>query len=155
MPRSLADMLGREAADDMQGSLIELSKKIQSSPPYQPEPNSQPLGAGTGAPPRVIVRALMISPFGAPGGATLVVEPSRASRIATFTAPLVGFSIFIGDAGVKVGDFSLPPGLPYDIPLPGFQELYAVTDAPVLLSLKMVISPILVGDLERSYGAGP
>ncbi len=106
------------------------------------------LGAHTGAPPRTVVRAVQILPGGTP---TQIVFQTRENRIITMTAPFVGFSIFIGDSGVQAADFSLPPGLPFDLPIPGFQELYAVSNAPVLLSLKLVISPMLIGDRERRY----
>lgn len=115
-----------------------------------PAPNSEPLGARTGAPVRTALKSVQVAPAGGPSGSTLVVEPTRESRVITFVAPLVDFSIFIGDAGVQPGGgLSLPPGLPYDIVLPGLQPLYAVTNAPVYLSLRVQIAPILIGDNQR------
>lgn len=135
------------------GPIIEAYKKVDGPPPYHPEPNSAPLGALTGAPPRTVVKSIMVLPGTEP---TLIAEETRNSRIVQLTAPLVGFTIFVGDAGVNtMNGLSLPLGLAYDIPLPGFQPLYAVTDSPVLLRMNVVISSILVGDIERAYGRGP
>jgi hypothetical protein len=115
------------------------------------QPNAQPLGALTGAPPPTVIKVVQILPATALGAPTLIVPPTRDSRVVSLLAPFVGFSIFIGKSGVKVGDLSLPPGLPWDIVLPGFDEMYAVTDAPVFLPLRVQIASILIGDRERRY----
>lgn len=127
-----------------------------------PNPNSQvgsePLGNLTGAPPWVSFRTYQIIPESglvANQGPTLVVPADRASRLITFTAPAVGFSIFIGDAGVRgnpgVSGLALPAGIAYQIPIPGNQTVYAITDAPVFLTLRVQIGPLLIGDRERVY----
>jgi hypothetical protein len=112
-------------------------------------PGAEVLGSETGAPPRSTFKEYAVKPFGLPPPSR-VVDASRASRVATFTAPAVGFTIFIGDAGVQPGQGTrLPPGLPYDIVIPGFQEIFAVTDAPVFLQLQVQVAPLLIGDRER------
>jgi hypothetical protein len=127
-----------------------------------PNPNAQvgsePLGNLTGAPPWVTFRTYQIIPevgLANNGGPTLVVPSERASRLVTFTAPLVGFTIFIGDSGVRANPggsgLALPAGLPYQIPIPGNQTVHAITDAPVFLTLRVQIGPLLAGDRERVY----
>lgn len=130
--------------------------------PQRPQDGQQigtaPLGISTGAPPWVRFRTYLVTPNAAiaqNSGPTLVVPGDRASRLVSFTAPLVGFSIFVGDSGVRAdpggSGLALPPGLTYQIPIPGNQEIYAVTDSPVFLPLRVQIGPLLVGDRERMY----
>lgn len=137
--RSAADILGRP-----------YESIAAASPQTEPgvQPNSAPLGSLTGAPPPTQMRTLQVSPGTTP---ILVVPPERASRVITLTAPFVGFSIYVGGSGVKTTDHALTPGLPYDVVLPGNQELYAVTDAPVSLTLRLQIAPVLTGDRERKF----
>jgi len=130
------------------GQLIDAGLGTVSSG-AQPAPNSEPLGARTGAPVRTALKVVQVAPSGSPGGTTLVVEPTRESRVLTFVAPNVDFSIFIGDAGVQPSGLGLPPGLPYDMVVPGLQPVYATTDAPVFLALRVQIAPILMGDTQR------
>jgi hypothetical protein len=86
-------------------------------------------------------------------GPTLVVSPDRASRLVIFTAPLVGFSIFIGPAGVRTdpggSGMALVPSLPYECVIPGGQEIYALTDSPIAIPLRVQEAPLLIGDRER------
>jgi len=113
---------------------------------------AEALGSLTGAPPRATLLTLLVGPRVSGRQPTQVVDTARASRVATFTAPLVGFSIWIGDSGVQVGQgLQLPAGLPYDIVIPGYQEVFAITDAPTLLPLKVQTAPLLIGDRERRY----
>lgn len=124
---------------------------------------SRPLGYRTGAPPRTRLRSVQIIPYTAVGRviqghaqeATQIVDPDTASRVAILTAPFVGFSVYVGDqTGVRPTDMALPPGLPYEVVLIGGQALYAVTDAPVYLNLRVQIACILIGDRERISGDG-
>lgn len=115
--------------------------------------NSIPLGALTGAPPPTQLRHYDVMPASSIGingqTPTLVALGDLASRVVTFTAPLCGFSIYIGGSGVRTVDFRLPGGLPYDIVTPGGQEWYAVTDAPIFLPLQVQIAALLIGDRQR------
>lgn len=114
----------------------------------RPQPGSEPLGWDKGAPTRTSIRIVQI----APGLLPISIVPStRESRVVTLLAPLIAFSIFVGEAGVTTRDVALPPGLPYDLVIPGLQELFAVTDSPVVLPLRVQIAPILIGDRERTY----
>ena len=118
--------------------------------------NSAPLGSATGAPPWARQQQLQIIPFAAINnrqGATLVGERNRQNRVLTFQAPSVGFTVWIGDSGVKPGvGLALPAGVPYDIIIPGGQEVYAITDAPVYLPVQVFAGPLLIGDKERRMG---
>lgn len=120
---------------------------------------ARPLGSQTGAPPRTRLRTVQVIPASAVGRiiqhiaqpATEIVQDDMQSRIAILTAPLVSFSIYISDfEGVTPRDgMALTPGLPYEVILVGRQPLYAVTDAPVYLPLRVQTSAILIGDRER------
>jgi hypothetical protein len=118
-------------------------KPVSSLPP-----GAELLGEETGAPPHTVFRGIQIAPGRV---ATRIAEPSRPNRVVIITTPLIGFRFYIGPAGVKVGDLEITPGIPYDCVLPGLQELYAVTNAPVPLSLSVQIAPILIGDRERRW----
>jgi hypothetical protein len=130
---------------------------ISAQPGVPSQVGAEPLGARTGAPPWTRFRSYQIIPSAAVGVGgqqpTMVVEPDVASREIVFIAPFVGFSIFIGDAGVSTNPGSnglaLPPGLPYSLLIPGFQHIYAVTDAPVYLVLRVQTAALLIGDRER------
>lgn len=76
--------------------------------------------------------------------AVLIVPPTAANRQIVLLAPVVNFRIYIGDSGVtpKTG-FALPVGQPYEAAIPGLQEIYAVTDAPVFIVLQVQIAPII------------
>lgn len=126
----------------------------RSTPNQVPAPNSEPLGAKTGAPPHVRFYSTLVIPFSAIGvrGAepVQIVPPTPPNRIVTLTAPHVGFTIYIGDSGVSPATgLALPPGRDYQAQLVGLQELYAVTDAPVYLPLQIQVSPILFAERER------
>jgi hypothetical protein len=107
-----------------------------------------PLGKRTGAPPRTALRLYQVAPA-VLGQPTLIVEADAQSRSVILTAPFVNFTVYVGDAGVKITDFSLPAGLPYEVIIPGNQPLYATTDAPIYLPLRVHTAPLLVGDRER------
>lgn len=119
------------------------------------QPNTQALGANTGAPPRTRLLQVLIVPIvnnlGIRQIPTVVVPETRENRFVILTAPFTNFSIFInGEANFDVlSSLSLPPGLPYEISLPGNQALYAVTNSPVYLSLRVQIASAMSGDIER------
>jgi hypothetical protein len=127
---------------------------VRATPNMVPAPNSEPLGAKTGAPPHVRFYSTLVIPFSAIGvrGAepTQIVPPTPPNRVVILTAPLVAFTIYIGDSGVSpTTGLALTPGLNYEALLVGLQELYAVTDAPVYLPLQIQISPVLFAERER------
>ena len=127
---------------------------VRATPNQVPAPNSEPLGAKTGAPPHVRFYSTLVIPFSAIGvrGAepTQIIPPTPPNRVCILTAPLVSFTIYIGDSGVSPATgLALTPGLNYEALLVGLQELYAVTDAPVFLPLQIQISPVLFAERER------
>jgi hypothetical protein len=148
-PRSVAQILGeRSFGNPGAESLGSTSNGIPG------QANAEVLGSETGAPPPTDLFSAQVIPESALAGSgvepTLIVPAGRASRLITLSAPFVGFSIFVGNAGVRVSNgHALPAFLPYQIVLPGNQPLYAVTDAPTWLPLRVQIAPILIGDRER------
>ncbi len=137
------------------GGGIGLLPGVRMTPAYRPTPNSEPTGYITGAPVRTIFRSYQIIPASAVANvkgaeATLIVPGTASNRLVVMRAPLVNFRIYIGDSGVtpKTG-FALPPGLPHDAVIPGLQDIYAVTDAPVYLSLQVQISMVLAAEQQR------
>jgi hypothetical protein len=81
----------------------------------------------------------------------MIVPATRENRFVTLTAPLILFSVYVnGEANFStLSALSLPPGTAYEISLPGNQALYAVTDSPVFVSLRVQIASALAGDTER------
>lgn len=127
------------------------------TPGYQPTPNSEPQGALTGAPVRTIFRSYQIIPASAVGAtgneATLIVPGTAGNRVISLLAPNVNFRIFIGDSGVTpLTGFALPPGQPYETVIPGLQDIFAVTDAPVYMRLQVQIASILFAEQQRKVG---
>jgi hypothetical protein len=123
----------------------------------QPSPNSEPVGALTGAPVHTIFRSTPVIPASAVGTkgneATLIVPPTAPNRVVTLLAPFVPFRIYIGGSGVSPQNgFALPVGQPYVAELPGLQGLYAVTDAPVYLTVQVQIALILFAERQRIVG---
>jgi hypothetical protein len=113
---------------------------------------AEALGSLTGAPPHTRTTKVMVAPFNGNREPVRIVSATRQSRVVTLTAPAVGFGIFVGGSDVEPGvGVQLPPIIPYDFILPGYQELYAVTDAPVFLPLQLQIAPLLIGDRERRF----
>ena len=139
------------------GTPGDVAEQIARQPSKLTSVNSEPLGAETGAPPQTLLRTVQVVPesFLAANSRetpTQVVQYTKDSRSLVFLAPLVGFSIFIGDTGVVNGTtrFALPAGQPYEVIVPGNQQIYAVTDAPIYLPLKVQIAPLLIGDRQRN-----
>lgn len=118
-------------------------------------PGSQPVGMNTGAQPPTELRTFVVPPM--PQQAAVVAYASmRANRFITLTAPkLTGpFSVYIGMTEAVNGSngHALPPGLPYEITLPGDQVLYAITDSPVAVRLAVQVAIAVSGDRERTRG---
>lgn len=117
---------------------------------------AEPLGSLTGAPPWTQTTKMVIPPATAVSGPARIVAADRASRNVTLTAPSVGFAIYVGNSGVQPGvGIQLPAALPYDLLLPGGQDLYAISDAPVFLNLQIQVAPLLIGDRERAAPPAP
>lgn len=114
------------------------------------QPNTRPLGYYTGAPPQTILKTERVAPFGM--AATKIVPATRENRFVTLTAPSTNFTIYVaGSAGVSANfGIALVNGVPYEVNLPGNQELFAISNAPgITLPLSIQISPAIAGDLER------
>jgi hypothetical protein len=127
----------------------------RATPGFVPAPNSEPLGSLTGAPPRTQFYSRPVIPAASIGvnGAepTLIVAGMAPNRVAILTAPLIGFTVYIGDAGVTPQNgLALTPGLNYEAVLVGLQELYAVTDAPVYVPLQIQVAAVLMAERERT-----
>lgn len=121
---------------------------VRATPVFQPAPNSEPLGSLTGAPPRTQFYSRPIIPGLTP---TQIVVGAAPNRVAILTAPLIGFNIFIGDAGVSVRNgLALTPGLNYEAILVGLQELFACTDSPVAVPLQVQVAAVLMAERERT-----
>jgi hypothetical protein len=155
--RTINDILGGPPPGEMGGSAAGVATAaLNSSVGQTGQVNSVPLGSATGAPPWARSQQIAVLPFTAINNrqqATLVAERARQNRVITFIAPAVAFNIFIGDSGVKPGvGLALPPGSAFDIIIPGGQEVYAVTDAPVYLPVQIFAAPLLTGDKERKMG---
>jgi hypothetical protein len=127
---------------------------VRATPGFVPAPNSKPLGSKTGAPPRTqfysrpVIPATMLGQGG--GSPTQIVAGTAENRVAILTAPLIGFTVYIGGSGVTPQNgLALTPGLNYEAILPGLQELFAVTDAPVFVPLQVQVAPVLMAERER------
>jgi hypothetical protein len=114
------------------------------------QPNSGALGQYTGVPPATRLETVSVAPAGRQ--AVCLVPKTRENRFVVLLAPAVAFTIFISSSqavGPNIG-MALPAGLPYEISLPGNQELYATSNAPVFLTVTVQIAAALAGDLERN-----
>lgn len=121
---------------------------LRATPGVQPAPNSEPVGALSGVPPRTKLYQRSVT-----NRAQEVVLGTPENRLAVLTAPAVGWNIWVGDASVntKTG-LQLPPGLPYDVPIIGLQPLYAITDAPITLPLQIMVTIVLMAERQRIVG---
>lgn len=116
------------------------------------QPNSGPLGQYTGVPPATRLGTSSVAAAGSQ--AVCLVPKTRENRFVVLTAPRVAFTIFIASSqavGPSIG-MPLPAGIPYEISLPGNQEIYATSNAPVALDVTVQIAAALAGDLERNLG---
>ncbi|HEV3059577.1 MAG TPA: hypothetical protein VGY48_15110 [Vicinamibacterales bacterium] len=120
----------------------------RSTPAWQPTPNNAPEGSLTGAPVRTILKSVPL----VVGALTVIAPGTRENRVLFITPPDVGFTVYVGDANVSpLTGCALPGGVTSEIPLVGFQEVYAVTDAPVLMRVQVMITSILAAETERRY----
>lgn len=121
---------------------------VRATPGLMPTPNSEPTGYLTGAPVRTrFFSANVVTASGQ------IVEGAAQNRVVILLAPIIGFTIFIGAAGVTPGTgLALPPGQPYEALLPGLQELYACTDAPVSLRVQVQVASVLFAERQRRVG---
>jgi hypothetical protein len=124
------------------------------------QPGGRPLGFYTGAPPRTQLTQVNVTPnvnaLGVVQQPTLIVPGTTQNRFVTLTAPVLAFTILVSSEA-SFNPFSshvLPPGLPYEISLPGNEQLYAVTTAPVFVALQIQIAPAIASDTERRLGPG-
>ena len=85
---------------------------------------------------------------------TLIVPVTPPNRFITLVAPWIAFAVLINpEASMNpLSNIVLPPGLPFEIPLPGNQALYAVTTSPVFVQLQIQIAPAIASDTERRLG---
>ncbi len=114
----------------------------------EPAPNSEPIGALAGVPPRT-----KFYQRGITSQAQQIVEGTPENRIVTLIAPLFGWGIWIGDASISpTTGFQLPGGQPYALQLTGLQDLYAVTDAPITIPLPIQVAMILFAERQRIVG---
>lgn len=124
---------------------------IRAQPTVMPVPNNVPAGAQTGAPPRTLLYSRLIAPS-ALNTPTLIVSATPENRVVSLQPPNVNFTIFIGDAGVTPLSGYAVPTSGDEIPLPGLQALYAVTDAPTWLRANIWVSIVLMAEQARPVG---
>lgn len=117
------------------------------TPGVRTVPNSLPAGSKTGSPPRTQLYSRAIPA----GEIQEIVNGAPTNRTITLIAPVVGFSVFVGDSGVgeKTG-LKLTPGIPFYVSLVGLQNLYAVTDSPVAIPVQVQVSIVLMAEQERN-----
>lgn len=114
----------------------------------EPAPNSEPIGALAGVPPRT-----KFYQRGITAQAQQIVEGTAENRIVTLVAPLVGWGIWIGDASVSpMTGFQLPGGQPYPFQIVWLQDVYAVTNAPITIPLPIQVAMILFAERQRIVG---
>jgi len=124
------------------------------------QPGGRPLGFYTGAPPRTQLTQVNVTPnvnaLGVVQQPTLIVPPTTQNRFVTLTAPLLAFAILVSSEASfnPFSSYTLPPGLPYEISLPGNEQLFAVTTSPVFVPLQIQIAPAIASDTERRLGPG-
>lgn len=127
---------------------------------FERQPNARPLGYATGAPPRTRLLQVNVTPqvnaLGVAQPPTLIVPETPENRFVTLTAPSIAFAVLINsDASFNpLSSFVLPPGVGYEISLPGFEALYAVTTSPVFVALQIQIAPAIAADTQRRLGPG-
>jgi hypothetical protein len=124
------------------------------------QPGGRPLGYATGAPPRTQLTQVNVTPnvnaLGVVQQPTLIVPGTTQNRFVTLTAPLLAFAILVSSEASfnPFSSYTLPPGLPCEISLPGNEALYAVTTSPVFVPLQIQIAPAIASDTERRLGPG-
>lgn len=124
------------------------------------QPGGRPLGFYTGAPPRTQLTQVNVTPnvnaLGVVQQPTLIVPATTQNRFVTLSAPLLAFAILVSpEASFNAfSSHTLLPGVPYEISLPGNEQLFAVTTAPVFVPLQIQIAPAIASDTERRLGPG-
>lgn len=122
------------------------------------QPGGRPLGYLTGAPPRTQLVQVNVTPImnalGVLQVPTLIVPCTPENRFITIMAPLIAFAILVSPSASfnPASSFTLPPGLPYEMSLPGNEELYAVTTSPVFVALQIQLAPAIAADTQRRLG---
>ena len=113
---------------------------------------THPHGSTTGAPTRTELFRVPIPPATLGQLPIQIVGAAPTSRSVVLIAPLTGWNIFVSHSpGVSpINGIAITPLIPYEIPLPGNQALYATTDAPTSQDLQVQVAPLLAGDRERS-----
>jgi len=118
------------------------------TPGVEGAPNAEPVGALSGAPPRTALYRRLIT-----GNPQAIVTGTPENRTVTLVPPLVGWTIYVGDASVSpASGIALIPGLNNIINIPGLQDLWAVTDAPIALPLSVQIAIVLMAEQQRRVG---
>ncbi len=121
---------------------------MRSTPAFSPAPNSEPVGALNGVPPRTVLYRRDITT-----DAQQIVIGTAENRVVFLTAPRVSYTIWIGDSSVtQKNGVALVGGLTYDVPIIGLQELYAVTDSPVAIPLQIQVAIVLMAERQRVVG---
>lgn len=110
--------------------------------------NSQPLGARTGVPSQTRLFTRQVR-----NQATMLEGPNKQNRVVKVTAPDLPFGVYVStDSGVDTRGAALPPGQETEIIIPGFQTVWAITDAPgIWIPVKVQVAPLLAGDREREW----
>lgn len=124
---------------------------VRAQPGVAPAPNSVPAGAQTGAPPRTQLYSRPVTPAST-NKRTLLVAATPENRVVSIQPPNVAFTLYVGDASVSpLNGYAVPP-TGVQIPLPGLQELYAVTDAPTYMRVNVYVSIVLMAEQARPVG---
>lgn len=124
---------------------------IRAQPTVAPVPNNVPAGAQTGAPPRTQLYSRLVIPAGK-GQATLLVPPTPENRVVAVRPPNTAFALYVGDQSVNPASGFAVPTIGEDIPLPGLQGLWAVTDAPTYVRVNVYVSIVLMAEQARPVG---
>lgn len=110
--------------------------------------NSQPLGARTGVPTQTRVFTRQVR-----NQATLLEGPNKQNRVVKVIPPDLPFGVFVStDSGVDARGSAISPNREFEIIIPGFQSVWAITDAPgIWIPVKVEVAPLLAGDREREW----
>lgn len=151
--RSFSQMGGRALGSSGSPSMSGLGPSgVRAQPAVMPVPNTVPAGVQTGAPPRVQFFNRLVIPAST-RKATLLVAGTPENRIFIVTAPGNAFTVYIGGPDVTPSNgMAIPPGQPFDVPLVGLQEVWAVTDSPVYQRVQCLVSIVLMAEQGRPVG---
>jgi hypothetical protein len=149
--RTFGQLGGGGGSTPMAGLPGLVSAGVRAQPTVAPVPNNVPAGAQTGAPPRTLLYSRLISPSTLKSP-TLIVSATPENRVVSIQPPNVNFTIYVGDAGVTPLVGYAVPATGVEIPLPGLQALYALTDAPTWLRVNIWVSIVLMAEQARPVG---